>query len=109
MKTFHSMSEALPSLLKEPYYADVTKEILFALYGVEQLRAFGEEGSAVIILETDEDCRIAEEQYTLSAFASELEEHFHVGDEEWAKRVYVIDDAGDGIVSFQLVPPRAEK
>ena len=109
MKTFHSMNEALPALLKEPYYVPVMKEILFSLYSVEQLRAFGEEGSAVIILETEEDIRIAEKQYALSERIPETQTQIDTIDEIWFESVYVLDDAGNGIVCFQRVPRRNEK
>lgn len=109
MKTLHSMGEALPVLIKEPYHACVIKEILFALYGVEQLRICGEEGSAVIILETDEDCRIAEGKYHLLERTPETQTQITAGEETWRETVYVIDDAGNGIVCFERVLPRAEK
>ena len=109
MKTFHSMSEALPSLIKEPYHACVMKEILFALYCTEQLRSCGEEWSTVNILETKEDCRIAEEKYHLSERLPETQTCITAGEEKWRESVYVIDDAGNGIVCYERVPPRAEK
>ena len=99
----------MPSLIQKPYHAGIMKEILFALYGIEQLRYYGETRSAVIVLEDGEDCKRTENSYRLSSLSPEMEERFRVGEEEWIKRVYVIDDAGNGIVSFERTSPRAKK
>ena len=109
MKTYHSMEEALPSLIKGGYHVCIVKEILFAVYTLEQLLICGERESAVIILETKQDACAAEEIYHLHAHTPEAQEQIQTDSEAWLKTVYITDDAGNGFVCFQRDPLRAEK
>lgn len=109
MKTYHSLIEALPSLVTEAYHPLVAKEILFALYQLEQLLSCGETGSTVIVPESEQDLCIAEEHYHLRELVPELRERIEAGNETWLKTVYITDDAGNGIVCFQRVPLCTEK
>lgn len=109
MKTYHSMGEALPSLIKGAYHVRVVREILFELYHLEQLLICGEKESVVIILETEHDYAVAEGQYRLTSRIPEAREKLEADGETWLKTVYITDDAGNGIVCFQRVPLRTEK
>ena len=109
MKTYHSMGEALPSLIKGAYHVRIVREILFELYHLEQLLICGEKESVVIILETTQDAHAAEETYRLHAYVPEVQEQIQADSETWLKTVYITDDAGNGIVCFQRVPLRTEK
>ena len=109
MHTLHSMGEALPILVAEQYHVALTKEILFALYCVEELLANGQKGSAVLLIETQQDKDTATQAYALDTREPETEQLITAGDVYWFKRVYVFDDEGNGIVCFERIPTRAHK
>ena len=109
MKTFSTMKEALSTLLKEPYHAELIKEVLFTMYCVEEIRTYGETSSKVVILETEDDYNAAEAKYNLSTYVLESDETFTAGKEQWNKRVYIIDTAGNGIALFRHVPSCGEQ
>lgn len=109
LKTYHSMAEALPFLIEGAYHVRIVREILFELYHLEQLLACGEQESTVVILETEHDYAVAEGQYRLTSRIPESREKLEADGETWLKTVYITDDAGNGIVSFQRAPLRTEK
>lgn len=109
MHTLHSMGEALPVLVAGQYHVAVLKEILFALYCVEELLAYGQKGSAVLLIETQQDLDTAVQTYALNTREPETEQLIPAGNAFWFKRVYVFDDEGNGIVCFERIPTRAHK
>lgn len=109
MKYFYRLKDALPELFKEPYHPELTKEILFALYCVEQLVSGGEADSFVTVTETEADIRAVEKAYALNELTPETEEHITAGEEVWLKRVYIRDDTGNGYVIFQRTQNGSEK
>lgn len=109
MQYFYRLNQALPELFKEPYHPTLIKEILFALYCIEQLVAGREANSFVAIAETKADIQAIQNEYALDELTPEIEEQITTGEEVWLKRVYIRDDSGNGYVIFQRAPKNAEK
>ena len=109
MQYFYRLNQALPQLFKEQYHPALLKEILFALYCIEQLIAGRESNSFVAIAETEADIKAIQNEYALYELTPEIEEQITAGEEVWLKRVYIRDDSGNGNVIFQRAPKNAEK
>ncbi len=62
--------------------------------------------ACVILLDSEEEKNDALAEYRLSGAVPEISEDFISEDITWRRQVYILDDAGDGIILFYPLPPR---
>ena len=101
MRKYYIMLTLLQALLKPPYHAEITKDMLFSMYNIEQLKIGGGKSSCLIIAESNADVKNAEQEYDLQNRIPETDEIITADGEQLRKRVFVFDDYGNGIVLYE--------
>ena len=109
MQKFHKMQTLLQALLKQPYPAEIIKELLFSMYTVEQVRLNGDNSNCLIITENGAELKQAEKTFDLLNRTPETDEVITAENERLRKRVFVFDDYGNGVVLFSHIPTGNEK
>ena len=109
MRKYYIMLTLLKALLKQPYHAEITKDMLFSMYTIEQLKIGGGKSSCLIIAENNADVKNAEQEFDLQNRIPETDEIITADSEQLRKRVFILDDFGNGIVLYSRTPTGNEK
>jgi len=103
------MLTLLQALLKQPYPAEITKDLLFSMYTIEQLKIGGCNDSCLIIADNSAEVKNAEQEYGLQNRIPEADEIITADGERLRKRIFVLDDFGNGVVLYSRAPTGNEK
>ena len=98
--TFENKSQLESYISKRNYPKDLQDELLQSMEQVRECINGGADNSAVAIAETIEEEQEIKIKYSLNEFQPETDENIEYDGVLWNKKVFVFDDAGDGIVLY---------
>lgn len=98
--TFENKSQLESYISKKNYPKELHDELLQSMEQVRECINGGADNSAVAIAETIEEEQEIRTKYSLNEFQPETDENIEYNGVLWNKKVFVFDDAGDGIVLY---------
>lgn len=100
--TFENKSQLESYISKRNYPKELHDELLQSMEQVRECINGGADNSAVAIVETIEEEQEIRTKYSLNEFQPETDENIEYDGVIWNKKIFVFDDAGDGIILFTL-------
>lgn len=100
--TFENKSQLESYISKRNYPKELQDELLQSMEQVRECINGGADNSAVAIAETIEEEQEITAKYNLNDFCPEINENIGYDGVIWNKKIFIFDDAGDGIILFTL-------
>ena len=98
--TFENKSQLENYITQRNYPKKLQDDLLKSMEQVRECIDGGADNSAVAIAETIEEEQEIRTKYSLNEFQPETDENIEYNGVLWNKKVFVFDDAGDGIVLY---------
>lgn len=98
--TFENKSQLESYISKRNYPKELHDELLQSMEQVRECINGGADNSAVAIAETIEEEQEIKIKYSLNEFQPETDENIEYDGVIWNKKIFIFDDAGDGIVLY---------
>lgn len=100
--TFENKSQLQTYLSKRNYPKKLHDEMLQSMEKIRECINGGAYYSALAIAETIEEEQEITAKYNLNDFCPEINENIEYNEVIWNKKIFIFDDAGDGIILFTL-------
>lgn len=98
--TFENKSQLESYISKRNYPKELHDELLQSMEQVRECINGGADNSAVAIAETIEEEQEIRTKYSLNEFQPETDENIEYDGVIWNKKIFIFDDAGDGIIIY---------
>lgn len=98
--TFENKSQLENYISKRNYPKELQDELLQSMEQVRECINGGADNSAVAIAETIKEEQEIRTKYSLNEFQPETDENIEYDEVIWNKKIFVFDDAGDGIILY---------
>lgn len=98
--TFENKSQLESYISKRNYPKELHDELLQSMEQVRECINGGADNSAVAIAETIKEEQEIRTKYSLNEFQPETDENIEYDGVIWNKKIFVFDDAGDGIILY---------
>lgn len=101
--TFENSDDLKAYISTKKYPKELCDKMLESMERVEECIDGGACNASLCITESEEEKQEVIEKYNLATFIPEFDESFIIDGDTWNRKVFIFDDAGGGIILYNLL------